>query len=217
VLKTMVSDWSTYAPHVGVTVKETLAGLTLAVVGGVAIAFAIHISEVMSKLLYPPLLASQLVPTVAIAPLFVIWFGFGTFPKVLVAFLYAFFPVVLSGVTGFESIDTTRIHLARCTGASRWRVFRKVRLPGALPHIFGGIKVASAFAVIGAVLGEFLGASEGLGYLLVTAGNTLDTLTAFSALGYLTAIGVSLWVAVGALERLAMPWKFEMAKRGRVA
>jgi NitT/TauT family transport system permease protein len=155
---------------------------------------------------YPLLVFSQSIPKVAIAPLFVVWFGFGIFPKIISAFLLGFFPVVVSTVMGFKSVEPDMIDLARSMGGSRLQTFFKISLPQALPAIFSGLKVSITLAVVGAVVGEFVGSNSGIGYVLQVANGNFDLPLMFAALVVLSSIGVLLFAAIDVVERLMIPW-----------
>lgn len=189
-----------------VTGKETLIGFAVAIGVAVPLAVVITYSSLAERFLYPLMVSSQVIPKVAIAPLFVVWFGFGLAPKVLIAFLIAFFPIVIDTTVGLRSVDPGMIHLARSMGASEMQTFRKVRLPNGLPSFFGGLKVAVTLAVIGAVVGEFVGSSNGLGYVLITATGNVDTPLVFASIVMMSLIGIVLFAALELLERIATPW-----------
>jgi NitT/TauT family transport system permease protein len=192
--------------HALVTLFETLGGFLLALVAGVPLAALLVWSQRLERLVMPFLLVIQTFPKIALAPLIIIWFGLGLFPKLLISFLVAVFPVLVSAIVGMRSVDSDMLDLARSMQASEARLFWRVRLPFALPHIFGGLKVAVAFAVVGAVVGEWVGADRGLGYMLIWANANLDTTLLFAILFFLMIIGLALFYAVGALERWALPW-----------
>ena len=189
-----------------VTAKEILLGYLLSIAVGIPLALAIFLSPVFARSVYPLLVSSQAVPKTAIAPLFVIWFGFGLAPKVLVAFLIAFFAIVINTVVGLGSVQAEKIYLARSMGLGPLATFLKIRLPQALPAIFGGLKVAITLAVVGAVVGEFVGADSGLGYLLLVANGNLDSPLLFAGFGALTVIGAGLFLLIEFVEWLAIPW-----------
>jgi NitT/TauT family transport system permease protein len=151
------------------------------------------------------LISTQAMPKVAIAPLFVVWFGFGLLPKVLIAFLIAFFPIVINTVMGLGGIEQEKIFLARSMGLSSYRTFRLIRLPNALPSIFAGLKISITLAVVGAVVGEFVGGDAGLGYQLMIANGNLNTPLLFAGVMALTILGLALFGVVEFLEGLAMP------------
>ncbi len=189
-----------------VTTQEILLGYLLSIVVGIPLALAIFLSPVFARSVYPLLVSSQAVPKTAIAPLFVIWFGFGLLPKVLVAFLIAFFAIVINTVVGLGSVQPEKIYLARSMGLSPLATFLKIRLPQALPAILGGLKVAITLAVVGAVVGEFVGADSGLGYLLLVANGNLDSPLLFAGFVALTVIGGGLFLLIEVIEWLAIPW-----------
>ena len=198
--------WNFLLRHSWVTTYETLAGFFLSILVGIPLAITLVWSKVLDRSIMPILVVSQTFPKVAIAPLLIIWFGLGLLPKVLVSFIIAFFPVVISGVTGMRSVETEMLELIRSMRASSLQVFWKMRLPYALPHLFSGFKVAITFAIVGAVIGEWVGADKGLGYMLLWANANLDTVLLFSILASLTVIGVVLYYSVVMIERLIIPW-----------
>jgi NitT/TauT family transport system permease protein len=191
--------------HGWVTTIEIVLGFLLSIVVGVPLALGIFMWPAFSRSVLPLLVSSQAMPKVAIAPLMLVWFGFGLLPKVLVAFLIAFFPIVISTVVGLASIEPEKIHLARSMGLGATATFFKIRLPSALPSIFGGLKISITLAVVGAVVGEFVGGDAGLGYLLMTANGSMDTTLLFAGLIALTVQGVVLYLLVEWAERLAIP------------
>jgi NitT/TauT family transport system permease protein len=195
---------------------NTLATLTAIGVGyvigvliGAVLALWMAYSAIVRNTLYPPIIASQAVPKIAIAPLLVLWLGFDIWPKVAVVALMVFFPITITMVEGLRSVDPRLLDLLRSVHAGRAQIFFKVSLPHALPHIFSGLKIGITLAVVGAVVGEWVGADAGLGYLLIIANTRLDATLLFSALVLLVVIGIVLFLAVGALERLIVPWKEE--------
>lgn len=189
-----------------VTLQEIVIGFVLSVLVAVPLAILIVSSRPFEKSVYPLLVASQVVPKVAIAPLFLVWFGFGLLPKVLIVFLIAFFPVVINTVIGLRSMEIEKHYLAQSMGANRWQVFSKLQLPNALPSMFGGLKVASTLSVIGAIVGEFVGADDGIGSILMVAIGSIDTVTLFAGIGYLTIMGILIFLLMDVLERLLIPW-----------
>ncbi|MEV6652906.1 ABC transporter permease [Streptomyces sp. NPDC051219] len=192
--------------HTWVTTYETLLGFAIAVGVGVLAAVIMVYSSTVEKTLYPILLFAQVVPKIAIAPLFVVWLGFGIAPKILIAVLIAFFPVVISMVTGLKAVDPEMLQLSSTMGARPWQTFVKIRFPASLPHLFSGLKVAVTLAVTGAVVGEFVGANEGLGYVILQANGNLDTPMLFAGLLVMSLIGVVLFVLVEIAEKLMLPW-----------
>lgn len=200
-IATTTLDWQgELLRHTGVTLVETVLGFLAAVVLAVPLAMAVVSSRLLRATLYPVLLALQSIPKVALAPLVVLWVGFGLLPKVVVVFLVCFFPIVVSTVAGLEAVPATVLDLMRALEAGPWQVFRRVRLPTAIPHILVGCKIAVTFAVIGAVIAEFVGSEEGLGYLILTASAQSRTDLAFAALVVLTVLSVLLFYGMERVE-----------------
>jgi NitT/TauT family transport system permease protein len=206
VFKAGVENASLLLHHSLATIGATLAGFALSVVVGVPLAILIVSSRTLEGIIYPLVISSQMVPKVAIAPLFVVWFGFGSTPKVLIAFLIAFFPVVISSVVGLESPDRDLLQMLRSMGASKLDMFRKVRIPHALPSIFAGFKIAMTLSVIGAIVGEFVASNSGVGYLLLVATGSMNTALLFAGIVVLTIIGVLLFEMMELLEKVVSPW-----------
>jgi NitT/TauT family transport system permease protein len=192
--------------HGWVTTYEMLLGYALAVAVAIPLAIGITSSQRFDRFVTPQLLFFQVVPKVAIAPLFLVWFGVGTTPKVLVAFLISFFPIVIDAAVGLRSMSAEMRDLALSMGASRWQVFARFRLPTSLPYLFSGLKVAATLAVAGAVVGEFVGADKGLGYLLLVTNSNMETALMFATIVALTVIGLAFFYAVEFLEQLLIPW-----------
>ncbi|MGH2686145.1 MAG: ABC transporter permease [Actinomycetota bacterium] len=189
-----------------VTMLEALGGLGLSIVGGVILAILIAEIPAFSKGMMPWLVMSQAVPKVAVAPLFVIWFGFDLTPKVIVAFFIAFFPIVVSTASGLRSVSPEEIDLFRTMTRRRWPLYRYLKIPRALPQFFDGVKVGTTLALIGAVVGEFVSAQEGLGYMVLIANRNLDTPLMFAVFVALSLIGILLFYGVALIERLLIPW-----------
>lgn len=188
------------------TLKAILLGYVLAVVVGVGLAIVFVSSRMISRAVYPLIVTMQTIPKVAVAPLFVIWFGFGLQSRVLITFLICFFPILVNTMTGLMSTTAELIRLVQSMGARPRQIFTKIRLPGALPSIFSGLKIAVMSAVIGSIVAEFVGANTGLGYLLLIARGTLETELMFAILVVLSAIGITLYFLVATVERLLTPW-----------
>jgi NitT/TauT family transport system permease protein len=202
----LVDEWPLLARSSYITLYETVIGFILASLLGIGTAILIVYSSTMEKTLYPIVLFAQVIPKIAIAPLLVVWFGPELTPKIILAVLIAFFPVVVSGVAGLRSTDPELLDLAATMGASRWQTFRKIRFPNALPHLMAGEKVAVTLAVVGAVVGEFVGANEGLGYVLLLANGNLDSAMLFADLFLMSVIGILLFVLIDLAEALLIPW-----------
>ena len=189
-----------------VTTQEILAGYVLAVLVSIPLALTIAYSRFMEQSVYPVIVFLQIVPKIAIAPLFIIWFGFGFTPKLLLVFLLSFFPIVVASIAGFKSADRDVMDFARTTGASSLRMFMKIRLPQALPQIFTGLKVGAALSATAAVVAEFVASDKGLGYLLLQYNGQLDTPMVFAIIVLLSLIGLAVYYAVEVIERIAIPW-----------
>lgn len=200
------AKWATIGTAAWYTAQPMLVGFGFAVVIGIALALAFAVSRTFEAVVYPQIVFLQIVPKIAIAPLFMIWFGYGLTSKVLVVFLLSFFPVVVSAVQAFRSVEPDILDLARISGATRTRMFFKVQVPHALPTLFTGIKVAAALAATAAVVAEFVSSDRGLGYLLVDYTNRFDTPGVFSAILVLSLMGLLLYAAVELVERVSIPW-----------
>jgi ABC-type nitrate/sulfonate/bicarbonate transport system permease component len=195
------------AQHTVVTLAEIGLGLALALVGGLTLALLIFYSKTLERALYPLIIVTQNIPVFAIAPLLVIWLGYGLWPKVIVAALIAFFPIVVNTVDGLRATDEDFVHLLTILGATPWQMLVKLRLPSALPFFFSGLKIGATLSVVGAVIGEWVGARAGLGYLMLKENRLLNADLVFAAIIWLSALGLALFASVSLLERLAMPWK----------
>ena len=200
--------------HTLVTLEEVVVGFGLALAGGILLASAIALWRSVERAIYPFVIASQTIPVIVIAPLLLVWVGYGLTPKVIVVALIAFFPIVVNTVDGLKSVDPDVVSLMRTLGANRWQVFAKVQLPSSLPFLFSGTRVAVAISVIGAVIGEWVGSSEGLGYLMIRSKPQFLTERVFAAIAILSAMGIGLFVLVGAIERLAIPWSHGERRQG---
>jgi len=196
----IVNEIPLLATHAYVTLFEVVAGFAMGVMIGIPLALAIFYSRAFERAIYPILVALQTVPKVALAPLLVLYLGYGWAPKITLAFLISFFPIVISTVVGLQSLDKNLVNLVRSMGASEWQTFFKVRLPAALPNIFGGFKVAVSLAVIGAVIGEYVAAERGLGYLQLQANSLFDTTLNFATVVTISGLGVMLYFIIDTIE-----------------
>jgi NitT/TauT family transport system permease protein len=209
VLQKLVEQSDLIVRYSLVTGWEIILGYLLSIAIGIPMGVAIYQSKFLERIIYPFLVASQTIPKIAIAPLLVIWFGWGLMPKVIVAFLIAVFPIVIDTVVGLKNTRPEMFHLVRSMGATPLQTFIKISLPNALPNIFGGLKVAITLAVVGAVVGEFIAADSGLGYLLVVANGYLDTPLMFAGIVALSALGIAFFFVIEVLERIFVPWRSE--------
>ncbi len=199
-------NWRVLSSDLWITAKEVLGGLALSVGVGVPLGIVIALSRKIERAVYPLLIASQSVPVVAIAPLFLIWFGFGFQSKLYIAALIGFFPIVVNTFVGLNSVDQELLLMAKANGGSEYRNFMKVRWMAALPMILTGAKLAGSLAVIGAVVAEFVAGNAGLGYEIVTAQGSLNTSLAFAAIALLVVSSLVLWNLLATLERVLVPW-----------
>jgi NitT/TauT family transport system permease protein len=206
VIGELARQWQMLVRQSSYTTAATVAGFLLSIAFGIPTAICIANSRTVESYVYPLLVFSQSIPKIAIVPLFVVWFGFGITPKIIAAFLLAFFPIVVSTVLGLKSVEAEMFELARSMGASRTKTFFKISLPLALPAIFNGFKVSITLAVVGAVVGEFVGSNSGIGYVLQTANGNFDLPLMFAALVLLSVIGVVLFFLIDLAERYAIPW-----------
>jgi len=185
-----------------VTTSEIFIGYLLAVIVGVLLAIAFSWSRTAEDAVMPLLVSLNMIPKVALGPLFIVWFSYGIFPNAIIAFSISFFPILLNTARGFREVEPELLELVRTLRSSKWQTFAKIQLPSALPYIFSGMKIGAILAVAGAVVGEFLGSSRGLGYLMLQVQVTLDTAAMFMAVILITLIGVVLYGLVIGLERL---------------
>ena len=192
--------------HTVPTASEALLGFAGAAVAGVVSGLLINRSALAERTLYPWLVVSQTLPVIAIAPILVTWFGYGPLPKVLVVVLFCFFPITVATVDGFRATDPDLIRLMRSFGTTRRRIFYMVEVPGALPFLFGGVRLAVTYSVIGAVVGEWVGSSEGLGFLMIQDKSQFEIARLFAEIAVLSAMGVTLFLLVALVQRLTAPW-----------
>ena len=202
----IATSWQLLLVNAFITLQEILLGFALSVVIAIPLAIAVVYSRIFERVAFPFMVSLQTIPKVALAPILVMWLGYGILPKVMVAFLISFFPIVINSVIGMRSAEKEMIYLVQSMGASELTTFLKIRLPKALPSIFGGLKVGMGQAVVGATVGEFIAAEHGLGYLQLISQVRLDTPLLFAAVVVLSLLGVLLFHAVTLAERIALPW-----------
>jgi len=199
--------------HMLVTLQETLIGFALALAAGVAFGTLIDFSPWLRRAIYPLLVASQTIPIITLAPLLVLWFGFGLVSKSIVVLLVCFFPIVVALADGLRSADPELIRLFRAFGAGPVRIFWSVRLPGALPSLFSGVRIAIAYSVIGAIFGEYVGASAGLGFYMQLKQHSFATAGVLAAIVVTALLSIALFASVAIIERLALPWYYLQRRR----
>jgi putative hydroxymethylpyrimidine transport system permease protein len=207
ILTVAIFKASILLPHAGITALEVLAGISLSLLVAVPLAIAMFAHPSVEKALAPFLIASQAVPVFAIAPLLVVWLGYGIGSKVLMAAVIIFFPITVNLLEGLKSCDHEYRVLFELMGSGFWKTLRLLYWPWALPHFFAGLKVGVSVATIGAVIGEWVGAQQGLGYLMIQANARLNVDLVFAAILWLSVMGLSLWTFVGFLERKVITWK----------
>ena len=193
-------------PHMMQTMQQVLLGLGLAIVTGVALAAVLDLSSWLRRALYPMLVASQTIPILALAPLLVIWFGFGLTPKVFIVTLFCFFPIAINTADGLTAADPELLALLRAMGANRRQIWRKVRLPASLPYFFSGLRIAATYSVVGAIIGEWVGASKGLGIFMLRSANAFKTDQVFAAIVISSLLSLALFGLVFVAERILLPW-----------
>ena len=207
VIETMAQRSDLLLTHLWPSLYLTVLGFLLSVVGGIFVAVLITYSAIVRKGFYPVIVVSQVIPKISIAPLFIVWFGTGTVSSLLLAFLVAFFPMTINAAMGFESIDEDIHRMARTFMGSRWQIFWKIRMPNALPYIFGGMKISITLAIIGVIVSEFVASQEGIGYLIKLAGGLLDTPLMLAAIVALSISGLALYAIIAAAESWAVYWQ----------
>jgi putative hydroxymethylpyrimidine transport system permease protein len=207
IILVMAERWNLLLANSLVTLGEISVGFVVALIGGVALALAIHSSRIVERALLPLVIASQTIPVFAIAPLLILWFGYGMGSKVVMAAIIVFFPIVINTLEGLRATDPDTISLLKVLEATPRQIMLKVRIPQALPFVFSGLKIGVAVSVIGAVIGEWVGAREGLGYLMIHANAQLQVDLVFAAIFCLSVMGVALYALIGLLERHVVRWR----------
>jgi len=206
VASTMVTEADILLPDLVVTIKEFLLGLAMSLVGGLAVGVVIVDSRRIGRLLYPLVIAAQVVPKIAIGPIILVWFGFGVFSNALIGAMIAFFPATIATIVGLRSVQTEKIDLARSMGAGRLRTLFRIRFPSALPTLMAGVRLATIYAVAGAVIGEFIGSDEGIGKRILEASAAFSTETVFAATAYVVLLGFAAFGIVALVEARAISW-----------
>jgi NitT/TauT family transport system permease protein len=209
IMETLIERRGLLIDHLSSSLILIGSGLILSVVGGVSVAIAFTFSRRLKEGVYPLLIISQVVPKVAIAPLFIVWFGTGTLPCLLLGFLIAFFPMTINSVLGFQSVDEESYRMARAFMGSKWQIFWKVQFPNALPYMFSGMKISLTLVIIGDVVSEFVASQEGIGYLIKLAGGLLDTPLMMAAITALSLSGLILYWIISKIERRFIYWRVD--------
>lgn len=207
VFSRLISDAGMLWENSQITLAEIVMGFGLTLVTAIPLGLAIALSPLAKQVVYPPLMLMQLVPKIAVAPLFLVWMGFGMESKVLLTLLMTFFPLLLASISGFQILDERLLYLTKSMGASSWQTFRYLRFPAALPVIFSGIKTSATIASTAAIVAEFVGANKGLGYVLLRGTGTMDMQLTFAVLVVLTIIGIAINYIVEFAEWALTPWQ----------
>jgi len=207
VVVSLAESFPLIAAHTRVTLYESMVGFAIAVVFSFVIAFVMDSIPMIKEALYPVLVISQTIPIITIAPLFVIWFGYGLLPKVIVVFLVCFFPVAVSFLGGLESVDRDMYNLLKSMGAGRMQIFRLLKLPAALPSFFSGMKISAAYSIMGAVIGEWLGAKAGLGQFMRLSMHSFAVDRTLAAIIVIIVLSLGVFEVIRLLEKLFMPWE----------
>ncbi len=201
--------------HIRATATEILLSFGITAVTGVFLAILITWSRFLRNLITPIIILMNSIPKIALAPLFLIWFGYGILPNVLIAILIAFFPVVINTVTGLNSVEDDLLDLVRYLHATKLQLFLKIRIPNSLPYIFSGLKISATLCVVGAIVGEFIASDKGLGYLLRDAQAFIDAPTMFASLIVISSMGLLFFSLISLLERTIMPWQLDKQEKSR--
>ena len=213
VIEAFIKEFPILMEHSFVTLTEAFLGLGLGILLGFVIAVLMDQFEGLYQAFYPLIVLTQTVPTVAIAPLLVLWFGYEMTPKVILIVITTFFPIAIGLLNGFRSVDTDSIHLLRAMGAGRWQIFRYIKLPGAIPQFFAGLRISASYAVVGAVISEWLGGFSGLGVYMTRVKQAFAFDKMFAVIFLISIISLLLMKGVDALQKLCMPWDKEISKK----
>ncbi len=215
VFETLYVNWPIIAVHTWQTIIESIIGLIISVFFGLSIAVLLDYSGFIRKCIYPVLVASQTIPMIALAPLLLIWLGFGITPKLIIVVLYCFFPIAIAVTDGFSDTDPKLIKLLKSMGASNFQILKLIKLPGALPNFFSGLRIAATYSMTGAIVGEYVGAYQGLGVYIQTSANSFAVSSVFAAIFVVVILSILQFSIVSLLEKYLIPWnqyKKESAK-----
>ncbi|MBS5949145.1 MAG: ABC transporter permease [Clostridium sp.] len=209
VIKVLVTEFKTMIPHILATLYEGMVGFLIAIVLSIILAIIMDRFSLIKKALYPVLVISQTIPTVALAPLFIIWFGFGALPKIIVVVIVCFFPIVISIVDGLEGVDKDLINHFKLMGASKLKVFLHLKLPYGMINFFSGMRIAATYSIMGAVIGEWLGGDKGLGVYMTRARSAYALDKMFAAIVIIVVISMAIFLLVSLMEKVFTPWNNE--------
>lgn len=206
IINALIENWEILWINTRTTIIEATAGFVIAIIFGVIIAVIMNNSKLMKDILYPILVLSQTVPIIALAPLFMIWFGFGIVTKIVIVIVVCFFPITVSVVEGLETVDKDLINLMKVMKANSWQIFTKVQLPSVLPSFFSGLKIAATYSILGAVIGEWIGAKNGLGIFMTRAMNSFRTDVLFADILIVVILSIMLFKLIEIISKIIMPW-----------
>lgn len=209
VLQVFTSSHALILHHLQPTVLAALSGLLISIVIGALTAILMDVSKLFRQIIYPYLVISQTVPIIAIAPLIIIWFGYGISAKIFTVVLVCFFPIALGLFEGFQQVSIDQLRLMKAMGASAWKTFRYLKLPAGLPGFFTGLKLAATYSVMGAVIGEWLGGKAGLGIYMTRATKSFQTAHVFAAIIVIIAVSMALFGIVAVLDRIFLSWRYQ--------
>ncbi len=206
IVQALIDNWGVIYDNTIQTLLETVLGMGIATLLGLLLAIMLDISSWLRRATYPILVTSQTIPIIALAPLLLIWIGYDIRPKLIVVALYCFFPIAIACADGLASAEPELLNLLRSMRASRWQILWLVRLPGAMPAFFSGLRIAATYSVIGAIFGEYVGAEKGLGIYMQRAANSFATVQVFAAILVTAVLSLLLFGLVSVIERIALPW-----------
>ena len=210
IVQSLLKDWPVLTLHLRSTIHATFSGLFLAIILALPLSVAMQRFGLLKRTLYPLLVISQTIPIIALAPLLMIWFGLGITPKIFVVALVCFFPLTLNITEGLDNVDPELLELMKVIRAGPWLVFRDVQLPAVLPYLFSGLKIAATYSVMAAVIGEWLGASYGLGIYMTRVMHSYNTAGLFASILLVVSLSLIIFIAVGIMERIFSPWKITL-------
>ncbi|MGG7142641.1 ABC transporter permease [Clostridium nigeriense] len=212
IIKVLISDFKTMIPHILATLYEGVVGFIVAIGLSIILAIIMDMVPLIKKALYPVLVISQTIPTIALAPLFIIWFGFGALPKIIVVVIVCFFPIVISIVDGLEGVDKDLINHFKLMGASKLNIFVHLKLPYGMINFFSGMRIAATYSIMGAIIGEWLGGDKGLGVYMTRARSAYALDKMFAAIVIIVAISMGIFILVSVIEKIFTPWNNEKRK-----
>ena len=216
IIKTLIINLPVLKEHIIVTLMEALVGFIIAIVFAVTICIIMDSIPIVKKTIYPLIITSQTVPIITIAPLFAIWFGFGYFPKVVIVVLVCFFPITISLLEGLSSVDEDLLNLIKSMGASKFQLYKMVKLPSAMPSFFSGLKISATYSIMGATIGEWVGGKNGLGVYMLRVKHSFATDKVFAAIIIITLLSIGILKLITFIEKRSMPWIYDQNQNKRI-